>query len=116
MKKIILILAILSMAVLSAQSGGCGKKSPDCSKSCSKSKTAVTVPGDQSTTDAEAKVLCPAVAAGETCAHPEKCSYSHTTTDVKSTESASCDKCTGHSKSWWKFWGKSCSSCETSKG
>ena len=107
MKKILVILVVLLSASLvyaqtEGKTSGCKKKCPN-SAACNKAGAKTTeVKVETETTGLETKTLCPSVAAGGTCPHPEKCTHSHDV-DVASGDVVKCDH--HEKKSWWKFWG-----------
>ena len=104
----------MSVSVVAAQThgkAGCGKKK--CASYGACNKAAGNAKSTAATADIQEKanVLCPTVAAGGKCEHPEQCPYSHD-------EKAAAGKCTCDQKpkkAWYKFWGhdEKCDYCKS---
>ena len=111
MKQIITLFMVVIMIGFVSAGDGCPKK---CGTAGETPKTACNSKCNVKTTDAQEGAqqteMCPSVVAGNKCAHPEKCPFSHETTVVK-TAVDPCKSCAGHKNSWWRFWGKKDKDC-----
>ncbi|MBC8479271.1 MAG: hypothetical protein H8D46_02305 [FCB group bacterium] len=112
MKKITLLLILaLSVAFVTAgdeaKKSGCNKKKCAQYGNCNKAGAATTTDASAPGTDT-ASQLCPTMATGSSCAHPDQCPYSH-----EKAASCTCDK--NQKKSLFNFWSKSekCDHCKT---